>query len=461
MIIYDSVSSHSRSQNFPKDLPKSAAATHIGFFLAWAVLRGLTSAQHGAGLAGLEARAVNPAEYFRSLRRDKLTDEDFIFRGNRFAMAYYNREEWQVPHPGDVYYTDDYQRVFAEQGLGVYEVTDDWAHFDLIAQRMDEVYRNHLAGEPLDDLQRAVLRKAGDATARSVPAFASHDTPDHERGILRDLAGVGVDVDNLGQLLASAIPYPEAVPVFLDWAEHLEERVEPESQRDLLRSLGFLLQRPEEKRQTYPVLIRHVRDNKFDGFTLHNVAFTASLAVTDADFDDVARILENPDTATYMTGFLSPFIRDSGRPEAPQLLMDALTVRSNTSDAATALADLEITEAIPLIEDARLQWDPKNSKEVLRILAEALYRLRRTLYAREHAQAFGALTEQDLTSALRNPKHPDETGYAAHFLAELGATDALPALEELPKHPDTWVRKDINNSIKKLQRQRAKNERRT
>ncbi|MCZ9881858.1 hypothetical protein [Arthrobacter sp. B2a2-09] len=106
----------------------------------------------------------------------------------------------------------------------------------------------------------------------------------------------------------------------------------------------------------------------------------------------------------------------------------------------------------------RLQRDPKNSKEVLRILAEALYRLRRTLYAREHEQASGALTEQDLTSSLRNPHHPDETGYAVHFLAEL---DALPDLEELPKHSDTWVRKDINNSIKKLQRQRARSERRT
>jgi hypothetical protein len=286
----------------------------------------------------------------------------------------------------------------------------------------------------------AVLHKAGDAAARSVPVFAAEETPDYERGILRDLAGIGVDVNNLGQLIASAIPYPEAVPVFLDWAEHLEERVEPEYQSELLRSLGFLLQRPEKKGQTYPVLIRHVKDNKFDDFTLRNVALTASMAVTSADFDDVARVFANPDSATYMTRFLSPFIRDSGRPEAPKLLMDALPVRSNTTYAATALADLEITDAIPLIEDARQHWDPKTSNEVLRILAEALYRLRRALYAREHEQASGALTEQDLTSALRNPHHPDETGYAAHFLAELGVTDALPDLETLPKHPDTWVR---------------------
>jgi HEAT repeat protein len=52
---------------------------------------------------------------------------------------------------------------------------------------------------------------------------------------MRDLAGVGVDVDDVWDLVNTrTAQYPSAVPVLLDWLVHVDERVD-ESVRDRLR----------------------------------------------------------------------------------------------------------------------------------------------------------------------------------------------------------------------------------
>ena len=64
--------------DYPADLPESAAATHIGMFLAWALLHGMAGElidDSAEALAALQRR-VTGAQFLITELDEKLIDED-------------------------------------------------------------------------------------------------------------------------------------------------------------------------------------------------------------------------------------------------------------------------------------------------------------------------------------------------------------------------------------------------
>jgi hypothetical protein len=131
---YDDASWH-YDGDFPEELPSEAGATHIGIFLAWALLKGFASELHlkesTRSLELLRQRAITGADFLRDECDEKFTDDDLNAEGNRFAQWYYQGEEGYGP------YVDDYEAVLADDAESLYHVADTWENFDKMAGIID------------------------------------------------------------------------------------------------------------------------------------------------------------------------------------------------------------------------------------------------------------------------------------------------------------------------------------
>lgn len=130
---YDDVSWHTGAEEYPKDLPQKAAATHTGMFLVWALLAGLGGELHTKEMpeeiARLRSRSVTPGEFFFGPCDGKFTDEDLNEEGNAFALAYFDLDKGS--------YLRDYDALLCAGCTTAYEVADTWANFDRLKPRLD------------------------------------------------------------------------------------------------------------------------------------------------------------------------------------------------------------------------------------------------------------------------------------------------------------------------------------
>ncbi|MGM9481479.1 tetratricopeptide repeat protein [Roseateles sp. NT4] len=135
--------------NFETDLDKAAAHTHIGMYLAWAVLSGLGRDDEGGSrraseTARLRAREITGGQFLSRLCDGKLTDADFNAEGNAFASHYYGRR-----------FYDDYAQAFDKQipstghdADDICSVPDTWANFDLLRPVLDRRLAQWRSGSP-------------------------------------------------------------------------------------------------------------------------------------------------------------------------------------------------------------------------------------------------------------------------------------------------------------------------
>lgn len=118
--------------NFPDDLPQEAGATHIGMFVAWALLAGLAGRLHledfPDGLEALHQRSITPGAFLLNYCDEKFTDEDLNEVGNNFAKAYYDSEEG---------YLVDYENIIAGDLPSLYHVADSWENFERLKPTLD------------------------------------------------------------------------------------------------------------------------------------------------------------------------------------------------------------------------------------------------------------------------------------------------------------------------------------
>lgn len=131
MTKYDDASWH-YGGDFPAGLPRTAAATHIGMFLAWCVSAALASPDFtedaAEELALLTTRQTTPGAFLLALD-EKLVDDQLDDEGNAFASAYYAAPDEETG------YLDDYVDVFEEVDE-IYAVGDTWGNFDRLAPRI-------------------------------------------------------------------------------------------------------------------------------------------------------------------------------------------------------------------------------------------------------------------------------------------------------------------------------------
>ena len=141
---YDDASWH-YGGDFPKHLPNEAGGTHIGMYLAWALLAGLASKEHVEDqkeeMRLLQTRDVTPGQYFMKYCDGKFISDDLNKSGNEFTKQYYQDNGKEVSH-----FLEDYTSV-TEDYEDLYEVPDDWKIFDelklLIDQRFQEWRNNY------------------------------------------------------------------------------------------------------------------------------------------------------------------------------------------------------------------------------------------------------------------------------------------------------------------------------
>lgn len=135
MPAYDSADWHADGA-FPPDLERRAGGTHIGMFLAWAIVRELEGPAHGESPQAVEA--------VRAVRARRMTGRELLFRrcdgtlapsdlsdeGNAFASAYYVRK-------GEVRYLLDYEATLRGDLSSMYRLADTWENFDRLAPVLD------------------------------------------------------------------------------------------------------------------------------------------------------------------------------------------------------------------------------------------------------------------------------------------------------------------------------------
>ena len=138
---YDDASWHYGGA-FPEDLPDEAGATHIGMFVAWALLNGMAGELHvdefPEDLQNLKDRGVTPGQFFLTACDGKFTDEDLTDEGNKFTEAYY-----AVKSGG---YLNDYSIVLGSDLPTLYHIEDTWASFDKLKPILDERYSQWIDG---------------------------------------------------------------------------------------------------------------------------------------------------------------------------------------------------------------------------------------------------------------------------------------------------------------------------
>ncbi len=120
-------------------LPKGHAGTHIGMFLAWALLNGLGSDFHRERsaelLAQLRRREITGRQFFEAAGSERFSEKDLNEEGNAFAQYYYVDEAGKRGP-----YFADYKKALTARLPSFWHVADTWANYDKIAAVISRRY---------------------------------------------------------------------------------------------------------------------------------------------------------------------------------------------------------------------------------------------------------------------------------------------------------------------------------
>ena len=134
---YDDVSWHCGG-NFPEDLPDEAGATHIGMFLAWAIMNGLEGDLHKEdsqeAIEAVRQRRMTGAKFLLQECDWKLTHHSLNEEGNQFCLEYYGNDD------GYGQYLVDYEIALAKNEPSLYHIEDSWPTFDKLYEHIQSRY---------------------------------------------------------------------------------------------------------------------------------------------------------------------------------------------------------------------------------------------------------------------------------------------------------------------------------
>ena len=118
--------------DYPEGLPPENGGTHIGMFLAWAIMNGLEGEFHRqespASVAAVRARQMTGRQFLFKECDEKFWDEDLSDEGNAFAKYYYDGTEGNASR-----YFEDYEAALVGDLPTLYHVEDNWQNYDKIA----------------------------------------------------------------------------------------------------------------------------------------------------------------------------------------------------------------------------------------------------------------------------------------------------------------------------------------
>ncbi len=130
---------HYEAENYPDELDEDCAATHIGMFLAWAVLHGLVGDElredSNEAIDALCSRRITGREFLIDECDGCLGEGDLNDEGKGFAASYYTSEA-----PTEERYLLDYSECLAENVESIYHVEDSWENYDRLAPVIDRAF---------------------------------------------------------------------------------------------------------------------------------------------------------------------------------------------------------------------------------------------------------------------------------------------------------------------------------
>ena len=125
--------------DFPEGLAPENGGTHIGMFLAWAIINGLEGDLHREesqdALQAVRERRMTGRDFLFQECDEKFWDEDLSDEGNAFASWYYQGEDDGSP------YLADYEQILGGEVATLYHVEDTWENFDKLAPTIDQRFQ--------------------------------------------------------------------------------------------------------------------------------------------------------------------------------------------------------------------------------------------------------------------------------------------------------------------------------
>lgn len=126
--------------NFERELDNEAGGTHLGMYLAWAILRGLGSDEYnepGSARDRLQKREATGQVILFDYCDGKLMSDDFNALGNAFTQAYYEK-----------HFSKDFARLFdkdfPDTGCPLADacsLPDTWENFERMAAFLDQRFK--------------------------------------------------------------------------------------------------------------------------------------------------------------------------------------------------------------------------------------------------------------------------------------------------------------------------------
>ena len=122
-----------------ESLPKGHAATHIGIFLAWAIMNGLENDFHRQRSAELldrlRRREITGRQFFEAACQEKFAEKDLNPEGNEFAEYYYRDSAGERG-----LYFADYKKTLTADLPSFWHVADTWENYDQMAPVIGQRY---------------------------------------------------------------------------------------------------------------------------------------------------------------------------------------------------------------------------------------------------------------------------------------------------------------------------------
>ncbi len=126
---------HYGAEDFPQELKIECGGTHIGMFLAWAIINNLIGELHISesqeSIEKVKSRQMTGTQFLQKECDEKFWEEDLNKEGNEFAKFYYE---------SNIYY-GDYELALADDLPTLYHVEDSWQNYDKLSKVLNKKFK--------------------------------------------------------------------------------------------------------------------------------------------------------------------------------------------------------------------------------------------------------------------------------------------------------------------------------
>lgn len=187
--------------------------------------------------------------------------------------------------------------------------------------------------------------------------------PEYRRALKRELNEAAIPEDTVWQLVNSKTGYPQAVPIMVDWLQHLDERIPPGRDRwscraGLIRNL--ITKHAKGNRAAIDILFHQLEiDPPLDKFELEPVGYALFEILEHSDFPRVAEVIRSErdfPTKSELVRWIGRFKTEEAKELAVSQLPNART-RSAAMAALVRQRATGVRDAVAVyLDDEHEAW---------------------------------------------------------------------------------------------------------